>query len=48
MIEVEIEGIDTLLDYFQSMDVRRAIDRGLKKSMLTLENEAKKATPVDT
>ena len=48
MIQLEVKGIENLLDYFNSLDVEKALNRGIRKSMITIENETKRATPVDT
>lgn len=48
MLSIEIEGNAQLLEDLYNLDIEGALERWIKKSMLVLESNTKRNTPVDT
>lgn len=44
----KIDGIDDFLRKIGELSVQKVINGSIKKSILTVENQAKRETPVDT
>ena len=44
----KIDGIDDFLRRIGELSVQKVINGSIKKSILTVENQAKRETPVDT
>ena len=47
-MQIKITGLDDLLKSLRGMHAKQAIDKGITKSLMVLEREAKLETPVDT
>lgn len=47
-MDIEIQWIDELIAKLWNMNVKKALDTGIKKSIFLIERTAKQRTPVDT
>ena len=48
MISLEIQGSQELINQLNSLNIEDALDKWLRISMIGIENNTKKETPVDT
>jgi len=48
MLNIQIKNLDEFLKKFWELDVKKTLNTSVKKSVIFLEWEAKKETPIDT